>query len=303
MPSFSKMGVFPAGYFRATTQWLLRERRDVAARIDTLQTELLRIGEVKMAYQPVQEGDDTRKTYRRIGFTVTVGSSLARLVQAYIAQGGNPYDISHFLHPDTTAWVETSDGKLARQEEYPGGGFVAPKSAAYNEPLAKPLSDDGSAMPEETGYGAYPGGMMDTHRYNPGRLGGRLDRGSWDSNTVNRVMHDVRKWANKEIKTRLQDMEWRVIKLSDLAEQLTQERDHVLMEAFAGTLNGLPESFRDDAQYDSRRLMQVIIQDFYGVLYETTPGGVTYGFRANVAAGGLLFMFPDVPEDADGPMG
>lgn len=228
---------------------------------------------------------------------------MARLVQAYISLGGNPYDISHFLHPNTTTLSETPEGALVRTEQYPGGGVVAPKSSAPNEPLPEPLSEDGSVEPVKTGFEAYEGGWMNSHRYNTARQGGRLDRGSWDSNTVVRVMHDVRKWANKEIKNRLQNMEWRIIKLSDLAEQLTQERDHVLMEAFAGTLNRLPSEYRDDDQYDSRRLMQVILQDFYSVLYETSPSGITYGFRANVSSGLLSFMFADVPEDVDGPMG
>lgn len=300
MPSFSKMGVFPAGYFRATTQWLLRERRDVVNRIDTLQAELIRIGEVKMTYRPLQEGEGIKRSWQRTGFTVTQGSSLARLVQAYIATGGNPYDISGFLRPDTTVWVETETG-LVRQEQYPGGGFVAPKSSEYNDPMPQPVSDDGSESPQQTGYEAYPGGFVESPRYNPGRLGGRLDRGSWDSTTVNRVMHDVRRWANKEIKYRLQDMEWRVIKLSDLVEQLQQERDHVLMEAFAGQLNGMP--LLDEDQIDPKRLCQVVIQDMYALLYEIDAAGIPYGFRARTDTGFLRFMFPDVPEDETGTLG
>ena len=49
MPSFSKMsGGFPVGYFRATTAWLLRERRDVLARLAYLQAERERVGSVIM---------------------------------------------------------------------------------------------------------------------------------------------------------------------------------------------------------------------------------------------------------------
>lgn len=296
MPAFSKMGVFPVGYFRATTQWLLRERRDVVARIDTIQAELTRIGEVQMTYQTMPQGDSTKASWRRTGFTVTRGSSLCRLMQAYIALGGNPYDISHFLRPDTTKW---EDGG-AHVQRYPGGGFVAPKTAEYNEPLPQPTSVDGSTAPMQTGYEVYPGGMVDSPRYNPGRQGGRLDRGAWDSGTVVRVMHDVRRWANQEIKTKLQNLEWQIIKLSDLAEQLQEERDFTLMEAFGGQLNGLPPL--DDTLFDPRRLCQVLIADMYALIYET-KGGIPIGFRANAQTGFLMFTFPDVPEDEAGPMG
>ena len=299
MGSFSKMGAFPAGYFRATAEWLLRERRDVMARVSTMQAELARIGEVRMVYRRLAEGDGTRVSEQRQGFAVTKGSSIARLMQAYIAQGGNPYNISSFLYPDTTAWVMGADGLMVRVEAYPGGGFVAPKSVSYiGQP--SPLSEDGSVPPEKTGYEAHEGGMIASHKYLPGRMGGRLNRGSWDYSTVNRLMHDVRKWANKEIKTRLQDMEWRIVKLSDLAEQLTKERDEVLQEAFAGQLSGLPPL--DEDQQDPRRLCQCLIQDMYALLYETN-GDVPFGFRANAETGFLGFTFPDVPEDEAGTLG
>ena len=299
MPSFSKMAIFPVGYFRATAEWLLRERRDVVNRIDTLQAELIRIGKVTMDYVPLKEGDGIQRSEQRRSFTVTKGSSLARLVQAYIALGGDPFDISGFLYPDSTEWVETDNGWVPRQK-YPGGGFIAPESAGYTAPFAKPMSEDGSVPPEASGFGSSRAGMIKSHRYTPGRMYGRLDRGGWDYGTVNRLMHDVRKWANKEIKTRLQDMEWRIIKLSDLAEQLTQERDIVLMDAFAGQLNNMP--LLDTAQVDPKRLCQVLIQVMYALLYKTNAG-IPYGFQANVETGFLRFTYPDVPEDVVGQKG
>ena len=298
MGSFSKMGVFPVGYFRGTSEWLLRERRDVVTRIDTLQAELVRIGEVKISYRPLPNGTGVKASEQRQGFAVTRGSSLARLMQAYIAQGGNPFNISSFMHPDTTEWLEDEDGTVSRIEIYPGGGFVAPKSTGYN-PEAQVMSEDGSVPPEKTGYEAYEGGMIESHRYTPGRTAGRLDRGGWDYSTINRVMHDVRKWANKEIKTKLQDMEWRIIKLSDLAEQLRQERDQVLMEAFGGQLHNIP--LLDEDQTDPKRLCQCLIQDMYSLLFETT-GGVPYAFKANVETGFLCFTYPDMPEDEGGTL-
>jgi len=302
MPSFSKMGVFPVGYFRAAAEWLLRERRDVVARIDTLQAEIIRIGEVQVEYRDIPEGEGNKKSEQRIGFSVTQGSSIARLVQAYIALGGNPYNISGFLYPNSTEWVDTGSD-VVRQERYPGGGFVAPKSASPSSPPPTPM-DDGTLTTDadsRTGFESNQAGMIESSRYAPKRMFGRLSRGTWDYSTVNRVMTDVRGWANKEIKTKLQDIEWRIVKLADLAEQLTDERDNVLMAAWGGQLNSLPTL--DESQFDPRRLCQVVIQDMYTMLYMTKDKGPPYAFRANVETGYLRFTFPDMPEDEAAALG
>ena len=300
MPSFSKMGIFPVGYFRAITMWLLRERRDVVARITTITAEMTRIGSVTMTYLKVAEGGNTKATERRVGFSVDEGSSLGKLLQAYIATGGNPFNISGFLHPDTTEVVELADGTVVRHQEYPSGGAPGARSVDYNNPLPKD-ADPGDQSPGKTGYEGYEGGYVDSARYVPGRMGGRKDRGAWDSNTVVRVMHDIRKWANKEIKHRLQDIEWRIIKLSDLYEQLKQERDMVLMEAFGGKLIDMPHF--DQEKFDPKRLCQVLIADMYSLLYDTVPGGVPVGTKSSPTLGLLYFAFDDVPEDEAGPMG
>jgi len=301
MPSFSKLSIFPAGYFRATSMWLLRERRDVVARIATLTAEMGRIGVVTMHYDTETEGNNTKATERRTGFDVTAGSSLAKLIQAYVATGGNPFDISGFLHPDTTQVNLQEDGSASRKQQYPGGGAPAARSVEYNNPLPEEGPGGKNAPRKKTGYEGYEGGYIDSTRYVPGRMGGRMDRGAWDHGTVLRVMHDVRKWANKEIKARLQDMEWRIIKLSDLHEQLQTERDMVLMEAFGGQLNDMPPL--DDEKFDPRRFCQVLISQMYALIYETGASGIPLGTRPDPALGLISFAFEDMPEDAAGPMG
>ena len=300
MPSFSKMSIFPAGYFRATTQWLLRERRDVVARIATITAEMARIGTVTMAYATATDGGNVKATERRTGFLVTQGSSLAKLMQAYIATGGNPFNISGFLHPDTTEVTLQADGTAVRTQQYPGGGAPAARSVEYNNPLPED-GDPNNHFPEKTGYEGYEGGYIDSTRYIPARMGGRIDRGSWDNATVLRVMHDVRKWADKEIKARLQDMEWRIIKLSDLHEQLKTERDMVLMEAFGGQLNEMPPL--DIEKFDPQRLCQVLIQQMYALIFDSGESGIPMATKANPAMGLLYFVFENKPEDSAGPMG
>jgi len=300
MPSFSKMAVFPAGYFRATTQWLLRERRDVVKRITTMTAEMARIGTIEMYYEKFTEGENVLATERRTGFTVTQGSSLAKLMQAYIATGGNPFNISGFLHPDTTLVQVDSDGNTIRIQKYPSGGAPAAQSVQYNNPVFE-AGDPGDKFPKKTGYEGYEGGYIQSTRYIPGRMGGRIDRGCWDNATVLRVMQDVRKWANKEIKARLQDMEWRIVKLSDLHEQLKTERDMVLMEAFAGQLENMPAI--DHEKFDPQRLCQVLIQQMYSLIYDSEEGGIPTTTKASPTLGLLYFVFEDKPEDQAGPMG
>lgn len=299
MATFSKMGVWPIGYFRAASAWLLRERRDVALRVAVISAELNRIGFVRVIYGTTQEGDSVKASEERIGFSVTRGSSLARLVQAYIANGGNPFDICGFLHPDQTLVKVSPEGEMAFVQTYPGGGVVAPKSANYNEPLPELVTtDDGGTDAEKSGYEDYEGGYPNSDRFYPARMGGRLNRGAWDNNTVVRVMHEMRGWANQTIRERLQDMEWRIIKLSDLHEQLSHERDYVLVQAFGGTLDGLAPL--DENQFDKGLMVQSLIADMYALVFETGEGGFPVGFTPTPNIGFLQFTFEDKTSEAAG---
>jgi len=289
------MSVWPVGYFRATTSWLLRNRKAVSARVGAIDAEVERIGFVTVAYKLTTEDGETKATEERIGFSVTEGSSLGRLCQAYVANGGNPLDISPFMHPDSTEIVsEDADGGVKVHRVYPHGGIVAPISTDYNDPIA--------VEGKETGYGSYRGGWVDADSYYPARQGGRQDRGNFDSNSVVRYMHQIRSWANQEIKERLQDIEWQIIKLCDLREQLEKERDEVLVQAFGGALSGVSEF--DSNRFSPDLRMQVLIQDMYEMLYETDNDGEVIAFRANQGKVPFLeFTFPDVSSENRDPMG
>ena len=285
MASFTKMGVWPAGYFRSYSSWLLRNRREVSARIATINAEVIRIGHVTVSYRTEKDADGNIKaTEDRTGFTVTRNSSLERLIRAYIANGGNPMDISPFLHPDSTEVLdEREDGAFIVSEKYPYGGVIAPRSVDTNDPVPK--------KGETTGYDQSRGGMPRHSGYAPARQGGRVDRGAYDSNTVVRYMHQMRAWANQTIKERLQDIEWRIIKLCDLREQLERERDDVLMQAFGGALVGVA-SFDEDRFTPSLRV-QNLVQDMYEVLYEKDADGSVRGFKPRQDIAFLRFSFDD----------
>lgn len=284
MSSFAKMSKFPAGYFRAYSSWLLRNRRDVVSRVQVLTAEIARIGFVRCLYEKIEDPDgNVRRSEKRTGFAVTEGSSLARLVQAYIALGGNPLDISPLMYPDTTEVKDANeDTEAIVIEEYPFGGVIAPQSADPESPL-----DD----PTKSGYEATDAGRSPSSLDYSRRQGGRMDRGAYDADAIVKSMHTMRKWANQDIKERLQDMEWRIIKLADLREQLVHERDEVLVSAFGGALNGLPDIFDDD-RFMRGHMVQNLIQDMSELIFETEADGTVISYNANVDTGFTYFVVP-----------
>lgn len=294
MASFSKMAVWPVGYFRAYSSWLLRNRRTIAARMTALNVEIARIGLVTVYYRTEEQDGNIKATEERIGFAVTKNSTLERLCRAYIAAGGNPLDISPFLYPDSVEVIEeTPDGVVRTKEKYPHGGVIAPISANPNEPLPK--------AGEDTGFGAYRGGQVRSDSYYPSRQGGRVSRGAYDSDTIVRYMHQIRSWANQDIKERVQEIEARIIKQCDLREQLVRERDEVLIQAFGGTLTGLG-SF-DESRFAGDLRVQVLVQDLYHILYDTEEDGKVRAFQANDQVGFLPFTFEDTPSELRSPLG
>ena len=293
MGSFDKMSVWPVGYFRAFSSWLLRNRKTVSARLATINAEIVRIGSIKVDYLPVETEEGTRRTEERTGISVTTGSSLQRLLQAYIARGGNPLDISPFMSPDCVEVLEKdADGEPTKTtERYPYGGVYAPVSANPNEPLQ-------GGPNKETGYGPFPGGFIQSDSYFPARRGGRGQSPVADE-TV-KMMHQIRGWANQDIAD-LQNLEWQIIKLCDLKEQLLQEQNDVLIQAFGGVLTGTGSL--DDSRFDPTLQVQVLVNDIDRILYETSPEGTVIGYKANENVAFLQFTFADLPSENRDPLG
>lgn len=282
MAAFAKLSVWSVGYFRSTSSWLLNHRRTIAARVAVIDAEVARIGFFTVFYASDKEGDGSVKVSQNpVGFSVTPNTSLESLLRAYIAQGGNPLDISTFLMPDRTTFLE--DGTMI--PSYPEGGVAAPKSVEYNSP-----TDD----PDDSGYGSYQGGYSALNGYNPGRQGGRLDRGRWEDAAMVNTMHYIRRWANQDIKA-LQNIGWRITKLMDLREQLTREKDELLLQAFGGAIPVLDDG-ADDNRFVKSHLVQNLIQDMYDILYEALPAGTestTEAFTTRGDVGFLEFTFFD----------
>jgi len=231
--------MFRQGSWRDFRRFVLEERRDVGNRLAVIRAELVRIGYVLVEYQTTEDDQGNRvASEQRVGFFVPERSSLGKLVQAYVAQGGNPMSISHFLLPDQTSY---NDGVTS--EAYPGGGVVYPKQGSINATQ-------------------YDGGYMSIGNDPAPRTGGRVRRDNIDR-AVFHVDHS-RRWVSQEIRAKRHDLEARIIKLADLREQLEQEVTRIIL-AVGGTVGALNSVNREDfnREFNVASLVSFIDAVFY----------------------------------------
>ena len=225
---------------------MLNERRDAESRLSVIEAELSRIGSVTVFYSSTTDSEpgETTVTEKRTGFDVTPGTSLGKLVQAYVAQGGNPLDISLFLSPDST-FIEDVEDDTSIVPTQPHGGVVYPQSG-FPVPGAK-----------------YVGGILSLKKV--------PDRQPRPDDIVASAVTTVRKWVNPTIQHRLHDIEARIIKLCDLREQLQQEREAITM-AVGGTVGALPTL--DTDFFDEKLGVVKIIATIDSVFSELSNEGV-----------------------------
>jgi hypothetical protein len=174
---------------------------------------------------------------------------------------------------------------------YPHGGIAAPMSAEINDP--QPVNG-------QSGFGPHPGGYINMDSYYPARQNGRLSPGHYDHDAIVRNMHHMRAWANQDISERLRRLEWQIVKLCDLREQLTQERDEVLMQAFGGALDAVGPS--DGLQFNPAMGMQALVQEMYDLVFDSDADGNAI-YRANDQVPLLRFALLDVPSEVRDPLG
>lgn len=209
MPSFTSIDTFREGQWRAFRQFVLDERRNTGAREAAIIAEQRRIGKVRLLYS----ADPTtgELTQERVGVVID-GSptcAVAKLVQAYIALGGNPLDISMFLY--------------SHDLECPDKGFAYPVGMSYSLQGGEADAD------------------ANIEKYKPSRVGGTRET---QSEIIAANMNLMRRWTTQEMYQKRILIEERIIKLSDLYEQLDKER-----EAITGATLGVGMK----AVYDSDR--------------------------------------------------
>ena len=247
MPSFSAIDTFRKGQWRVFRQFILEERRDAGSREAVLIAEQSRIGKVRILYGTDTETGEVNQN--RIGIVID-GSptcAVAKLMQAYIALGGNPFDISMFLY--------------SNDSECPGNGFAYPTGFSY------------SLQGQETDTDA------NIEKYKPSRIGGPRET---RSEVIAINMDLLRRWSIKEMYQKRILIEERIIKLSDLYEQLDQERN-LLVGATRG--EGMKAVYTTERWQDSHTVpvLVFLIDSIYnqadadGRVPATNPEGETLG--------------------------
>ena len=218
MSSFAWSGVFREGQWRAFRKFILEERRDAGRRELAILGELDRIGDITVVYG---RDDNGRPTETRAALSVTSGSSLAKLLAAYTALGGNPFDISMFLSPDKA--LPTSIDGSANQ---PSGGVSTAVGMPYSYG-GRPTVSDSTLL-----------------KYKPSRVGGNVIT---PDGPVGELIARGRKWVSSEIRFKRNALEHRILKLCDLREQLVQELDAICWAVRGYGVNSVNY---DPARYD-----------------------------------------------------
>lgn len=218
MPSFAWISRFREGSWLAFRKFMLEERQDVNSRFAVIDAERERIGDVTILYKKDANGKPTEE---RVGISIEPdNSSIAKLLQAYCALGGNPFDISMFLSPETPVIIE--DTELLSQ---PGKGVAYMTETSYSY-------DQGSKD-----------GDPNLLKYKTSRVGGRVTLET--ESTTGAVIQRGRKWISKEIMNKRVRLEERIIKLCDLREQLDQE-----VEDMVWAMHG---DMQADESFDTQR--------------------------------------------------
>lgn len=242
--SLGWLGTFRQGQWKAFRRIALNERRDLSRRIAVIEAEIARIGQVTVFYGMTPEGVMTEE---RIGFTVSSGSVLEKLFQAYTAQGGNPFDVSMFLYPDSTLTL-TIEGEDITQDMQPYGGVIYAKSQL-----------PGLGIADEGGY-------LNLKKYWPARSGGVKE---FQDSTVANAVDLVRRSINPTIRHRIHDLEAKILKQCDLREQLQQEID-LLTISLSGIDPSIPES--DTNLYSPKFNITKIVNQIDNIVFASVDG-------------------------------
>jgi hypothetical protein len=239
-----------------------------------IEAEIARIGEVTVSYASVTDPDTGKQTCseERQGFSVTTGSSLEKLIQAYTVAGGNPFDISLFLTPDA---VYISDAENT-QELQPYAGVIAPLTG---DPAVSEVF--------------YKGGNLNVLKYTPARTNNQDAHDNVDAERVFRT----RKWVGQIIDERIHNLEARIIKLCDLREQLEQERG-LIESTVGGTVDGVP--LLDTDMYDVTQTLSYIVSVIDSIFWTPTGDGYTEFIQNNEALSIHSNLMMDIlPEEAN----
>lgn len=305
---FNYLGTMRSVQWQAFRNFSLNERRTISARLRVIDAELRRIGRITVAYETrteiVQTPDGAQQRFenvseKRTGFIVSQGSTLEKLIQSYIAVGGNPLSISMWLQPDEVQFTSVDDPTESlgneRNELFADNNVPStPPSQPYYGMIA-PKSTDSYGP-----GGRYPGGLP-TFIRDPQTIAGRyFDEGDASTKIQTRLDYG-RRWMQQNVMEMAQ-IEHRIMKIVDLCEQLKQERDTLVQQAVGGSVPDFPEP-PDRTRYARNLHLTRIVSDMDRTFYQTTADGepdfsnLLVGTKDNPTGGSL---FPTWLGDIDG---
>ena len=260
MPSFSYMDTFREGQWRAFRRFILQERRSVSSRERVIRAEMARIGKVGLLYATDPTTGAITQTRDGIVIEGSMNCSVGKLVQAYVALGGNPLDISLFL------W--SNDATL------PGKGFAYPKGHTYS--MQSAVGDNDSNI----------------NKYKPSRVGGTRETGS---EIMTSKMDLARRWVRQEMYQKRILIEERILKLSDLYQQFEEELT-AMTQATAG--DGIRTVRYDPDMFQNSHSVPVVVYEFDSTFrVAESDGRVPVEADPNTSD---LGQFPMLMSDVDG---
>lgn len=291
---FNFLGTMRQSQWKAFRDWTLNERRGATARLRVIDSELRRIGRITVFYRrrvetvQTQEGAEQEiegVTEEREAFVVSPGSSLEKLVQAYIAQGGNPMSISLWLQPDeiqfTTAEDPDEDPDDDPNEFFTDAGAA---STPYDQPYGGIVA---VASTDSYGPGGqYPGGISTLIR-DPTRVMGRYVNQATAGSKIAIRLDFGRRWIAQNL-AELSKLEQRIMKLMDLREQLMNERDTLIQQAVGGSVPDFPEPPDPDRYARNLHLTRIVTEmdrTFYELNEEGEPDFTTVNLGTDLGGG------------------
>lgn len=285
---FNFLGTMRQCQWRFFRDWVLNERRAVTGRVKVINAELNRIGAITVFYKSREDAtvqtlagavtEIQTVTEERTRFTVSPGSSLEKLVQAYIAHGGNPMAISLWLQPDSVQFTGDQD----------------PSDDPDNDPNKITTSEGFESVPRDQPYGGnfstlstdsygpggqYKGGLSVSLR-DPTKMAGRYVEEGTAGAKIAIKMDWARRWVRQELSS-LSRMEEKIMKLMDLREQLMDERDSLICTAIGGSV--VDYALAPDPERYARNLhLTEIVTQMDRTFYETDENGEPDFTRINL---------------------
>ena len=284
---FDFLGTVRQCQWKSFRDWVLRERGAVSRRLSVINAELNRIGRITVFYRSRNQEIRTLEgsireqetvTEEREKFTVSKGSSLEKLVQAYIASGGNPMSISLWLQPDEILWTGSEDPTNLASND-PNELFT--DVGSESQPPSQPYSGvyyNASTDSYDVG-GRYPGGIPISITSTTRLAGKYIDEA--DAGAKIAILMDwSRRWVRQEI-AEMSGLEAKILKLMDLREQLMFERDTLVQQAVGGSVPDYLDP--PDADRFARNLhLTELVRQMDSVFYETDENGEPDFSRINL---------------------